>query len=327
MNKILYDNKIYDYAEFEREENLESKVVEYSKQIFGYDTIYFDAKKKMTSGKISSIPDGFLIDLTIDDSPHFCIIENELSTHDVYKHIGQQMLRHAVSYKNSRSLIKKFLLKEICENKEKSDFINNKITNKYRNIDAFIEDIISNGEPIYIIVIDESSDDLENILYHLNFKIDILEFKTYKNENDSIYEYTPYQAEVRETKETSSKSKIKISDMDTIVVPAQPESVNDVFLGQSCWYAVRISSAMIPKIKYIAAYQTAPQSFIKYYAEVANIERYKDTNKYILKFKSPAVKLKNEIKIGSNPNLAPQSIRYTSFAKLSEAKTLEDIFR
>jgi hypothetical protein len=37
-----------------------------------------------------------------------------------------------------------------------------------------------------------------------------------------------------------------------IVVPANEEGFQEVFLGQDCWYEIRISSSMIEKIKYIA---------------------------------------------------------------------------
>ena len=41
--------------------------------------------------------------------------------------------------------------------------------------------------------------------------------------------------------------------LDTIVVPAQREGFDRVFIGQNAWWAIRISGGMIPKIKYIAA--------------------------------------------------------------------------
>ena len=46
-----------------------------------------------------------------------------------------------------------------------------------------------------------------------------------------------------------------------------------------------ISGAMIDKIKYIAAYQVAPVPGITHIAEVDRIEKYNDTDKYIVYFK------------------------------------------
>ena len=61
-------------------------------------------------------------------------------------------------------------------------------------------------------------------------------------------------------------------------MPAREDGFNEEFHKHDRWYAIRISSAMIDKIKYIAAYQVAPISGITYVAEVDRIEKYKDTN-------------------------------------------------
>ncbi|MBU2702619.1 hypothetical protein Ga0466249_003754 [Sporomusaceae bacterium BoRhaA] len=114
--------------------------------------------------------------------------------------------------------------------------------------------------------------------------------------------------------------------MDTIVVPAQEEGFKETFIGEKCWYSIRISASMISKIKYIAAYQVAPISAITHVAEVERIEKYKDTAKYILYFKGDAKQIKKVSLSGQSKTKAPQSPRYTSYAKLLEANTLEDLW-
>src|SRR3954471_19830464 len=74
------------------------------------------------------------------------------------------------------------------------------------------------------------------------------------------------------------------SDPDTIIVPAQKEGFEKVFLGENAWYAIRVSGGMIPKIKYVAAYQTQPISAITHVAPVANIVPYGEGGKYRLNF-------------------------------------------
>jgi len=54
--------------------------------------------------------------------------------------------------------------------------------------------------------------------------------------------------------------------LDTVIVPARPEGFEETFIGQNCWYAIRISGRMLPKIRYIAAYRTQPDSAITHYA-------------------------------------------------------------
>lgn len=325
MEKLIFNNETFNYKEFNLEKDFEAKIVEYSKQIFGKDTIYFDAKKKMKKGKIGTIPDGFLIDFTFKNTPTFCIIENELVKHDAFGHIGEQLLKFGVTYKANGHKIKDFLLDEIEKDEQKQNLINLKLKkSNYRNIDAFLEDIIFHKEIMSIIVIDKDSDDLQNVLGQLKMKTDVIEFQAFENTKDNIYKFTPFQEEIREIEETSQK--IKIDELNTIIVPAREEGFNRVFIGKNCWYEIKISSAMIPKIKYIAAYETSPISAINYYAEVKCIEKYNDTNKYILYFKDKAIKLDRSVELGNNRVLAPQAPRYTNINKLLKAKTLDDIF-
>jgi hypothetical protein len=112
---------------------------------------------------------------------------------------------------------------------------------------------------------------------------------------------------------------------DTIVVPAQEDGFNEVFLGKNCWYAIRIGGGKIHKIKYIAAYQTAPVSAVTHFAEVESIEPYGDGNKYQLNFKGPAQVI-GPIVFGSAKAGSMQSPRYTSFEKLKAAKCVDDLF-
>jgi len=92
MEKIICNDKVYSKYDFSLEKEFESKVVEYSKSIFGNDTVYFDTKKRISKGEIIAIPDGYLIDFTFENNPRLYIVENELSSHDVFRHIGEQIL-------------------------------------------------------------------------------------------------------------------------------------------------------------------------------------------------------------------------------------------
>ncbi len=111
---------------------------------------------------------------------------------------------------------------------------------------------------------------------------------------------------------------------DTIIVPAQKEGFQKVFLGEDCWYAIRISGGMLDKIKYIAAYQTQPISAITHYAPVSCIEPYGDDGKYKLVFSEPAKSIE-PIPLGDALPTAMQNSRYTSFARLRKAKKLTDV--
>lgn len=115
------------------------------------------------------------------------------------------------------------------------------------------------------------------------------------------------------------------TDNDTIIVPAQKDGFDEVFLGENAWYAIRISGGMLPRIKWIAAYQTHPISAITHLAEVDHIEPYGEGGKYKVVFKGPALPLENSVVFGDAPSGAMQGPRYTTLTKLKKAKEIKDL--
>lgn len=113
---------------------------------------------------------------------------------------------------------------------------------------------------------------------------------------------------------------------DTVVVPAKEDGFRDVFLGENCWYAIRIGGGMLPKIRYIAAYQSSPVSAVTHYAPVKSIEPYGDEGKYKLNFAKPAIALKKPIPLAGAPTGSMQGLRYTNFQRLLTAKSVVDFF-
>ena len=123
--------------------------------------------------------------------------------------------------------------------------------------------------------------------------------------------------------ETKQVSK---DDKDTIIVPAQKDGFDRVFVGQNAWWAIRISGGMLEKIKYIAAYQTAPISAVTHIASVERIEPYGEEGKYKLIFSEPAKELENPIPVADAPRGMMQSIRYTNHEKFKTAKKVAELF-
>lgn len=325
MDKLILGNKELNYYEYTNESQFERDVVENANKIFGHKSIYVDIKKRI-GDSILSIPDGYLLDFSFINEPRLYIIENELVIHDAYRHIGQQILKFAISYKASGRKIKRVLLEEVHKNEEHLKLVEDVIEKAaYRNIDNLLEEMVFDREVGCIVVIDKTTDELENVLSQLTMKTDVVEFQRFVNdEGEEIFKFEPFQADIKV--DTDAKVELTVDELDTIVVPAREEGFNEVFLGENCWYSIRMSSSMIDRVKYIAAYQTAPVSAITHYAEVSKIERYENTNKYIVYFKDKAIKIQ-DIKLSKNkPNLAPQAPRYTSFSKMIKAKSLNEIF-
>lgn len=112
---------------------------------------------------------------------------------------------------------------------------------------------------------------------------------------------------------------------DTVVVPAQQPGFGEVFIGQHSWWAIRIGGGMLAKIKYIAAYQSAPVSAVTHVAPVKAIEPYGENGKYRLIFAEPAKEIA-PIPFADAPSGTMQGPRYTSFARLEKAKKVADLF-
>jgi len=117
-----------------------------------------------------------------------------------------------------------------------------------------------------------------------------------------------------------------IAEVDTVVVPAREDGFKKVFLGENRWYEIRMHHSVIPRIKYIAAYQVAPVSAITHWAPVKNIEPWQDTGKFVVNFAKPAKKISPIPLVPKSRVKALQNTRYTSFDRLQKAKTLDEVF-
>jgi hypothetical protein len=128
-------------------------------------------------------------------------------------------------------------------------------------------------------------------------------------------------------KATSKDAAIKSGDggPDTIVVPAQKEGFEKVFLGEDCWYAVRISGGILDKLKFVAVYVGSPISAITHYAPIDRIEPYGEDGKYKLIFSEKAKPI-GPIHFADSPKGSMQHSRYTKFETLKTATKLTELF-
>ena len=326
MYKIIDEHgATYTLYNYESEAAFETMIVEHADAIFGGEGIYFDIKKLIGKPKKgATIPDGYYLDLTFHNDPRLYLVEVELHAHNVYGHIGEQILRFGISSETDKYKIKSCLLENIGKDAAKksklSDFFN---MSKYNNINELLDKVIFENKPAAIIIIDSATEELSNVLGQLTMSTEVIEAQTYICGNKKLHRFTPFNDDVM----TDLPVNEDADDLDTIVVPAREDGFNEEFLINNRWYAIRISSAMIDKIKYIAAYQVAPISGITYIAEVDRIEKYKDTNKYIVYFKHNTTHKINKIGLGKKKGQAPQAPRYSSLDIILKAQSLDDLWK
>lgn len=297
MYKIIdNDGNTYTRYQYEKESEFEKMIVANVDAILGKDGIYFDFKKLIGKPKKgATIPDGYYLDLTFHSDPRLYLVEVELHSHDVYGHIGEQILRFGISSDIDKYKIKNLLISAIDsdhdkQNKLKEYFLHSNFSNKNELLDKVIYD----NKPAAIIIIDEATDELNNVMGQLTMSTDVIEAQTYVCGEKTLHRFTPFKDEILIDMLDSEDA----DELDTIVVPAREDGFNEEFVKNERWFAIRIAGAMLDKIKYIAAYQVAPISGITYIAEVDRIEKYRDTNKYIVFFKNGSLSKINKIGLG-----------------------------
>ncbi len=326
----------YHLEPFEKEADLESAIREVSPVLFGPDRIYLEVKKLIgNKGKTQNIPDAYLLDLSSPKQPLLWVVENELASHDPLRHIAVQILQMSLSFQATpqkvKTIIKGALEKEVDGWKRCEDYAK---ANGFQNIDYLLEEMIYRGKFGALVVIDELHDELETLLVsRFKFGVEVLTLNRYRGQGGQrLYDFEPFLSDVASgpaavgTDPTSGKT-VDTSDIDTVVVPAQEEGFNETFLGENRWYKVRLHTSMIPKIKHIATYRVAPLSAITHVAPVESIEPWQDSGKYVLNLSEPATQLPQQIKLVPKGKVkALQNLRYTSYERLMNAKTLEEAF-
>ena len=320
----------------EKEHDFERRVVAHANYIFGERRIYLDCKRRIggKEGK-QSVPDAYLIDLSRPREPQLYVVENEISEHDLFKHIGVQLLQFSVSFAQAGRTIKQVLFEEIS-NQPPIKIRCEKYAREggFRNLDHFLEALVLDNEFRALVIIDEETDDLHAVTKNLGFPVEIIEFSTYVNDKgERIHRFDPFLADVEavdvkvaEDTPVQERRPRDPSDLDTVVVPAHEDGFKRVFLGENRWWAVRIHPTMAKQLKYVASYLTAPKSAITHYAPIRSIEPWQNTGKVVINFAEPAKEI-GPLKLTKNGRVAPlYGLRYTKFEKLKKATNLDEAF-
>ena len=321
---------------FEKETELEATIAEVKTALFGESRIYLDVKRLIGGrGQTQNIPDGYLLDLSSRNRPILYLMEVELAKHDPLRHIAQQLLNFSLSFKSTPQRMKGILRDTLQKSTEALACCEAYATqNGFSNIDYLLEQMIYPENAFNaLLIIGELDEELESIVRSsLRFPVETLTVARFHSlAEETIYEFEPFFYDLSAQNatvgaESGNTPSIDPAEIDTVVVPAREDGFKEVFLGENMWRAIRIHSSMIPKIRYVAAYQVAPVSAITYVAEVARIEPWKDTGKYALYFKEPAWRIGPLALVSNGKVNPPQASCYSSFARLQKAKTLDDVF-
>lgn len=193
--KLFSNNKTFHQFQFSLEADFEKEVVLNSKQFFGTNSIYIDAKRKIQTKSIgNSIPDGFLFDLSDKKNPEFYIVEVELAKHDFYSHIFPQITKFFGFYKNFKSqneLVEKIFQFINTDEDLKKEF------KKYlgeNEIYKFIKDTLDRSQNV-LLIIDGEKKELPEIIDTYSDTwgkmLKLIQIKKYTNNGETIYTMHP----------------------------------------------------------------------------------------------------------------------------------------
>ena len=178
---------------FNLEKDFEREVFDNYKLLFGSKTILIDAKKKISGNNWSTIPDGFLFDLSDKKEPKFYLIEVELKTHSFLNHIFPQITKFFAFYNNQNqriSLTKKFYEIINSDDEIKSDF--KKLIGD-QEIFRFLSDLIENNQNILIVIDGDKPEISETCEIYSEWRkmVKCITMRKYSGNGEVIYQLEP----------------------------------------------------------------------------------------------------------------------------------------
>lgn len=177
---LLIDGVKYELWTPPSEDEFERIVKEHAQDIFGEPSEYFGKQKLESKLGKGSVPDGFVI--MFGESPCWHIVEVELSSHDLHRHIVEQASRFIIGIRNlqTQNKIVGAIYSEIAKDDLRSLRVKKAIESA--EIHRFLTDLVSKP-PVLTIIIEKHTGELDEALSALAHpQIKVVEFQTFVRE-------------------------------------------------------------------------------------------------------------------------------------------------
>jgi predicted transport protein len=192
---IIGNGRRYTQFEYATERDFEEEIVASSKMLFGKNTIYINAKKKVDSKSLGgAVPDGFFFDFGDSTDPQFYVVEVELSSHSFYNHVFPQITKFFAFFKNTK--LQKSLVDKIFSVINTDDALRNDFKKYLGQLEIykFLSDIIESSQNILLIAdgpIVELPEITDTYTDTWGKMVRYLEVRKYQSGTDTIYTITP----------------------------------------------------------------------------------------------------------------------------------------
>lgn len=178
---LLIDGVKYQLWAPTSEDEFERVVKEHSQDIFGEQSLYFDMQHMLKSVLgVGSIPDAFVI--VLGSSPHWHIVEIELSSHPIHEHVISQVSKFMDGIENSDT--KYGIIDAIWNEINENELLKYKLRKTIGPVDShkFLSDIISKL-PELTVIIEKEPLGLKNALSKFGYlQSKVVEFQTFTRE-------------------------------------------------------------------------------------------------------------------------------------------------
>jgi len=219
MESITVGNKRFNLHHFNLEKEIEKRVIENYKFIFGENCLFFPLKERIESSYgIKGIPDGFIIDL---NSNKFFVVEIELVEHGFYQHMLGQITLFANAFKREEN--KRKITDALFESLKPEDKEKIKLKIKTSEIYQYIHNLVFSKNFGIIVVINEKTKDLDDLREDYINNLENIEFKTYKSNGDEIYKIDWLFKEEEIDKMGEEKKVFKTYDREDNLKRANPQ--------------------------------------------------------------------------------------------------------
>ncbi len=176
---LLIDGIKYDLWTPRKEvEEFHPLVKEHYEEIFGSNSLFIEGNRLESGSGKGSVPDGFVI--TTNEAPQWYIVEMELSTHQLYDHIVNQVGRFINGIKTTASQKKVIdsIYQYVQEDKRRKAEFEEAIGSG--EIFKFISDLVTKP-PVLVVIIENRTQELDEALDLLKYSpIKIIEFQTFR---------------------------------------------------------------------------------------------------------------------------------------------------
>ncbi|MGA7195439.1 MAG: hypothetical protein WBW94_17615 [Anaerolineales bacterium] len=192
---IIGNGKRYSEVIHASEKEFEDDIVASSRILFGRDTIYINAKKKIEAKALGgTIPDGFFFDFTDITDPQFYVVEVEVTQHSFFSHVFPQITKFFAFFKNTK--LRKELVDKLYSIIDKDDALKSAFKSFLDKTEVykFLSDVIESNQNILLIA-DGHMDELPEIIDTYSDTwgklVKFLEIHKFVSGSDTIYTITP----------------------------------------------------------------------------------------------------------------------------------------